>query len=603
MKLAQAFKDGRLDFLSIALLAPALIAGCFRADFIGFDDRVHYEHELAQESMPLSSLFNATDNSTYFPITILSYRVDRWIFKQLVLPLQQAGAKWSAAPVVRLDSLLLHILAGIFLWRALLALGLGRWTSLFVAAGWAAHPAACESVAWISERKNVLTAFFGFASLWAWFSPNLKTLPRLSLTGLLFCAAILSKPTAAGFVPVYFMFDLLLARKNAAIRARWISSAVLLAAMLALIVVLAKINYDKTAHAYVAPAGGSHFAAALTDIPILNQYIFNSIAPVALSIFYYNRIVTSPLDGFFLLHSLLLAALFLGTFKLSENRPRTLFLWGWFIGALGPALNIIPLPYLMQDRYAYMALPAILALFAECVQRLYARLVKVQSPGMPRLAALGGALLLAGGAFFRSDVYRNDFELFKDAVEKQPQSAYARQFFGLTLAETADKLELAGEGGGGSEKGEATLGTLRREALKQLEECVKCPDSDRLLEPGRLHILIGVLRERLGDPAAALPVLIAELKKPQKPYSQVIAYLSLARIKLQAGDAKLALKFVELAIASSSAHEASPEMLFQKGLCLEKLGRGAEAQDIYRKIPANTFAHRRALQRLKLLEN
>ena len=597
MKLALSFKDGQLDFLWIVLLAPVLIAGCYRADFIGFDDRAHYEHELMQENVPLSSVFKASENSTYFPITILSYRADRWIFKHVLLPFQPPGAKWSAAPVVRLDSLLLHILAGIFLWRALLTLGLGRWTSLFVAAGWAAHPAACESVAWISERKNVLAAFFGFASLWAWFAPNLKTAARVSLTCFLFCAAILSKPTAAGFVPVYFLFELLLARKDTAIRTRWAASAAMLAGMLALIVLLAKINYAKTTHSYVAPAGGSHFTAALTDIPILNQYIFNSMLPVALSIFYYNRIVTTPLDGFFLLHFLLLAALFFGSLKLSANRPRTLFLWGWFIGALGPALNIIPLPYLMQDRYAYMALPAILALFAEGVERLYEFGVKLPTPGVPRMAAVGGALLLAGGAFFRSAVYSNDFELFKDAVEKQPQSAYARQFFALTLAETADRLELAGEGDA------ATLKTLRQEALKQMEACVQCPDSERLLEPGRARVVLGVLRERLGDSAAALPVLIAELKQPQKPYVQVIAYLSLARITQQAGNAELALKYVELAIASSSAHEATPEMLYQKGLCLEQLGRGAEAKEIYRTIPENTFTHQRAVGRLKMLGN
>src|SRR5438045_3566613 len=110
------------DAIWIVLLSPALIAGCYSAGFLEYDDGAHYRHELMD--VPLSGVFRASDNSTYFPITVLSYRFDRWLYERVLPQPWQYG---GAAPGVRFSSLVLHVLAGIFLWRALLHLGLGRW--------------------------------------------------------------------------------------------------------------------------------------------------------------------------------------------------------------------------------------------------------------------------------------------------------------------------------------------------------------------------------------------------------------------------------------------------------------------------------------------
>lgn len=590
------FKEGWL-FL---LLAPALVAGCFFAPYIGFDDSAHVDHELLKPGVTFFDTFKPTENSTYFPITILSYRFDLWLAKIF-------GAT-NPAPIMRADSLLLHTLAAFFLWRALLALGLNRWLSFFAAASWLAHPAACESVAWVSERKNVLAGFFGFASLWVWFCSPLPSGGegpgvrgrRYILTFILFTLALLSKPTAAGFLPVYFVYDILrvfrspnpfppLLPPNLKTRLR-IPSLITFILMIVLIILLAQVNYDKTTRAYVQIAGGNHFTAALTDVPILVQYIYNSLLPISLSIFYYSPIITSPADTHFILNLLILAAIVFVTFKFSPNRTRTLFYWGWFVGALGPALNIIPLPYLMQDRYAYFSLPAILLLAGETFASVYNKLVPNYSSSLPKIAAIGIPVLLAISSIFRSGVYAHDIHLFTDAIQKQPQSAYAQQFYAITLAEAADRTELLD----GSPE---AIVPIRQEALKHLGLSAQSPDFDRLLEPGRVKILIGVLNERLGNSAAAVPILLGELKKPLKPYNRVIGFMALARISLKANDAETARKYVDDAASASTSR--SDEIQFLKALCLEKLDRKTEAIDILRGIPEKSMTYKRAQAELK----
>jgi tetratricopeptide (TPR) repeat protein len=587
------------DALWIVLLSPVLIAGCYSAGFLEYDDIAHYRHELMD--VPLSDTFRASENSTYFPVTVLSYRFDRWLYERTPpgTPLNRS----TGAPGVRVNSLLLHMLAGIFLWRALLHLRLGRWLSLFAALAWTVHPTACESVCWISERKNVLAACFGFASLWVYFG-RLRDSMRFVLTGFLFVLAMLSKPTAAGFLPVYVLFDLFCfmqrweGTKNESLAwAGGVVRGLFYLLLMAVIVGLAQVNMSKSEASNSTRAGGGLWTVALTDVPVLWDYIAHSLVPTGLSIFYHNPIVTSLWDKLFWIQLALISACVAVSLILSPDRWRTLFLWGWFVGALGPALNIIPLPFLMQDRYAYFALPAILVIFAETLSQLFLKLAPAPTAQLPRLAALAGAAGFALLAFFRSGTYRNDMLLFQDAVANQPASAHARMFYALTLSAVADKNELA------NAADVEVIEKLRIEALAQAVASMQCDDFNRVLDPGRVRILEGVLKERLGHDAEAFRVLIKEMLKPQKPFNNVIACQSLARIALRAGHGQEALDWVERGIAAVNDPQPSPEMLYLKGLCLEQLKRLEQARDIYASIPQNSFAFPRAQKRLATLRD
>ncbi|MCY3022304.1 MAG: hypothetical protein NTW87_25105, partial [Planctomycetota bacterium] len=187
----------------IAGLGACLLVGCLTAGFTTYDDPVHVSwNPQVQEATPIADVVKPIAHSTYFPVTLLSYKLDRLLFEGWLVRL------WgSYAPGVRFMTLLYHAGAALILWRILLRLRLSSCQALFIACVFAAHPLACETVCWVSERKNALAALFGFAALWAWLRFE-GTLWRLPAIAVLYGLALLSKPSALGILPVLLFLEL-----------------------------------------------------------------------------------------------------------------------------------------------------------------------------------------------------------------------------------------------------------------------------------------------------------------------------------------------------------------------------------------------------------
>jgi protein O-mannosyl-transferase len=98
--------------------------------------------------------FTSTYASNWHPLTWVSHMLDVQLFG-----LNPAGHHFT--------NLLLHVLATLLLFGFLRYATGKLWTSAFVAALFALHPMHVESVAWVAERKDVLSAAFCFATLWA----------------------------------------------------------------------------------------------------------------------------------------------------------------------------------------------------------------------------------------------------------------------------------------------------------------------------------------------------------------------------------------------------------------------------------------------------
>ena len=136
---------------TIALYWPAT-----HHDFVYYDDQlyvtsnVQVQNGLTLENIKWAFLNPVADN--WHPVTVLSHMLDCQVF----------GLKpWGH----HLTSLLLHALNAALVFLLLRAMTGATWRSLFVAALFAVHPLRVESVAWVAERKDVLSGFFGLLSL------------------------------------------------------------------------------------------------------------------------------------------------------------------------------------------------------------------------------------------------------------------------------------------------------------------------------------------------------------------------------------------------------------------------------------------------------
>jgi hypothetical protein len=141
-------------WIAIAVLTLCVYLVVRDFDFISYDDPLYAQNEHVVAGPNLSGLewaLRSTEGSNWVPLTRLSYLLDTAIF----------GFKsgWF-----HLANVIYHSVAAVLLWMFLRRSTGSRWRSTLVAALFALHPLHVESVAWISERKDTLSAcFFGSA--------------------------------------------------------------------------------------------------------------------------------------------------------------------------------------------------------------------------------------------------------------------------------------------------------------------------------------------------------------------------------------------------------------------------------------------------------
>lgn len=185
--------------LALALLALLLYNPVTQYGFVNFDDpgyvtgNHHIRTGLSWTTVAWA--FRSTEQANWHPLTWLSHALDYQLFH-----LKAAGHHY--------DNVLLHVVCVVLLFLFLeSATGLaGR--STIVAAMFAVHPIDVESVAWISERKNVLCTAFFLLGLYAyqWYAKN-PNLRRYFAVAFSFALALMSKPMAITFPFVLLLLD------------------------------------------------------------------------------------------------------------------------------------------------------------------------------------------------------------------------------------------------------------------------------------------------------------------------------------------------------------------------------------------------------------
>ncbi|HYF50006.1 MAG TPA: hypothetical protein VEJ63_11400 [Planctomycetota bacterium] len=515
----------------IAVAPLLLILGCWDAPFTSFDDGEHLNQDANGRIIGTPSL-------SWFVVTLQSYRLDQALFESWM-------PAWlgSWAPGVRLMSCVYHALAALVLWRILLVLRLNRNAALAGALLFAAHPMACESVCWVSERKNTLAALFGFLSIWSLLSA--LGLWRWVLSFTCFTLAMLAKPSAIGFLPVlafarvYFLIE-------DANPGNWRGAFRQFAARLAplaLFSIPAFVIAFKTVEGHkewiLEPPGGSVFTALLTDLEIVSRYFGHALAPLKISTIYFVDPIVSFADSRVFMYGALLAATVSVTIWLSERRWLSALGWGWCIGAMGAHLNIIAISFWMQDRYFYMASPGFWLLVILAVDGLVARL-RIPSPAL-RVGVAAYVALIAALGLMRGPVWQSSLTIFSDAVQKQPLAAFGHHGLGAAWGEEWQRRQTDPK---------ATPDEIRFARERWLSEwsiAVDCPDVQRFSSHAEMALLAGEFANERGrmDQAerywkiAAYPPPDWPLRKDIK--AKALCWLALLRVHDGQFDDALAL--------------------------------------------------------------
>ena len=191
------FRTEILLSLALVLLTAAAYAPVLRNGFVNYDD-----NEYIVENYPVNSglsgpnlrwAFTATHAANWHPLTWLSLQLDATLAKTIA-KLRPEGADLGAAPY-HLTSLLLHAANAVLLFWLLRNATGAVWRAAIVAAFFALHPLRVESVAWVAERKDVLSGFFWLLTTIAYVSYTRRPgWGRYLLVLILFALGLMSKP-------------------------------------------------------------------------------------------------------------------------------------------------------------------------------------------------------------------------------------------------------------------------------------------------------------------------------------------------------------------------------------------------------------------------
>jgi len=376
----------------------------------------------------LKAVFTTYYVGNYAPVHMLSYMLDY--------------ALWGLWPGgYLLANMLLHIANGLLLYRLLLQLIGGRAAAFFGAAVFLLHPVQVESVAWISQRKNLLAMFF-FLLAWECYrfyrdsaGQRCRFWYAASVVALL--SALLTKSVAVIFPVIIIIFDRCYPANVRRFTLLDKLPYLLAAAGVAVVAVL-----SQTPDYQVWGAGGGrsgyHGGSAVTTffsmIPVLCQYLRLLVWPSGLSVFYSPTLHRYP-DQYVIMAMLLLAGTAWLIYRMYRHDRRLAF-WPlvFFIGLL-PVLQIIPMVTMMNDRYLYFPMIGVAGIIARGMKVLNEKFGQrsIVYAGLPAILLVVLALV----SFQRVPVWRDAITLWQDTVRKVPGFFQAWEALGQSLHYTA----------------------------------------------------------------------------------------------------------------------------------------------------------------------
>jgi Tfp pilus assembly protein PilF len=499
-----------LHVLLICSLVFLVFGQTVTFDFLEWDDNEYVrDNPRVLAGLTTSSLvwaLTSFSEANWHPLTWWSYLLDISLF----------GPKAGALHLVNVA---LHAVNSALVYLLFVRLGLRPLLALLAAAVFAVHPLHVESVAWIAERKDLLSAFFLLALLLVW--DRYARTGRRRDYGLALLLAALGLMAKAMLVTLPCLLLLLDAWPYARLRTpgqHWWRDRLLLKRCIEKLPFLALALGCAWLTLLAQSAGGA--IRPLEQVSLADRlmnalvsyaaYLGQMVVPVSQSFLYVFR-PPAPLSAF-----ASLALLGLITWWAMKQKGAARAGWLWFLVTLLPVIGLIKLgDHARADRYMYLPMIGLLLMLASATLPVRV-LARIGVSGRRLLLAAGVALVLALAlsAYRYTGYWRNSETLFQHGLAVDPENHVAHTLLAATYeyrgqpqatfshAEAALRLapnSVAAASAAISASNAALM--LGDEALarRYLERAIAAAPA--LAKP---HYNLGTQWLRLGEPAAAL---------------------------------------------------------------------------------------------------
>jgi protein O-mannosyl-transferase len=407
--------NGSHIWMPAVCIALALIAylPVFRADFVVNGDDADY----VLKNLSITSFENIKEilikpvQGNYHPLTMLTLAANYAI----------SGTDAGSYHALNLLLHLLNVLLVFFFVKRVA--GDKHWLAFFVALMFAVHPLHVESVAWVSERKDVLYSFFFLIGLLVYLRYlRIRGGVNYLATLAAFTFSLLSKPAACVFPLVLLAIDFYRGRLR--FQKTWFEKIPFFA-LSVFIGVLTLHAQDKQGAVWVATTFPVYYRFFFGSYGIM-MYLVKAVWPIGLAAFYIMPMFNQPLPFIYYLSPLMsvaLAVVFLITYK--RNRLIAFAVLFYLINLL-LILQFLPVGgAIIADRYAYMPLLGVFLIPGIFFQQWIDK--KPRGP-LPELLLIAVIIMLSTLTYSQAATWKNDISLWDHAIRVAPSSrAYSER--------------------------------------------------------------------------------------------------------------------------------------------------------------------------------
>ncbi|MCX6269426.1 MAG: tetratricopeptide repeat protein [Bacteroidetes bacterium] len=409
---------------SYAIVVVVVTAAAFYPsvgnNFVNWDDVVYIMNNDMIKTISFSNLtriFSSFFMGNYHPMTMLSFAFDYSIFK-------------VSAPGYHLHNLILHLINAVLVffvsWHLFRKNDL---VAFIVSILFAIHPMHVESVAWVSERKDLLfTMYFLLAMLSYTFYNKTSQQKYLYYTLGCFLLSLLSKAQAVSLPIVLLLIDYFMVRKPGAKMFLEKIPFFALSLVFGIIAIKAQ-DADGSINSFNIPVVNSLFYAQYSVF----VYLFKLFLPINLTCLYEYPVTEDGGVPFYIyLSPIVIIVLLFILLKTWKKQPSIFFGLLFFLVVIFPVLQFLPVGRaLVAERYSYTPYIGLFIIIAVLFVQLRDRIKSSGNKKTLNYIGIGVILTLCILTWNRTKVWGDSVSLWTDVMQKNPScmSAYINRSF------------------------------------------------------------------------------------------------------------------------------------------------------------------------------